>query len=95
MLVREKPAARLRRWEFTTHHVSIMAVVQQHINRFPGNSYKGFTTFEEAQSFLKVAGHITFHFHDGPADGPKSTSSPNAHYAVIVGQEAHMRRTYR
>ena len=80
---------------FTTHHVSIRAVVQRLVEGFARNSYKGFATFEEAKSYLKAAGHTTFHFHHGPADGPKPTSSSNAYYAVIIGREPHIPRTYR
>lgn len=92
---KKKPAASLRRWEFSTHRVSIRAVVQPLVEGSARNLYKGFATFKEAISYLKDAGHTTFHFHHGLADGPKPTSSSNAYYAVIIGREPHIQRAYR
>jgi hypothetical protein len=49
-------------------------LIQVRVNECPKNRYKGFTTFEEANSHLEDAGHTTFHFDQGLADGSKSRS---------------------
>lgn len=39
---------------------------------YDGNKYKGFNNFKHAVEWLAAAGHDTFHFCQGPADGDKS-----------------------
>lgn len=39
---------------------------------YPENKYMGFNTFSEARNWLSRTGHHTFHFCQGPSDGPKT-----------------------
>ncbi|KAL2200836.1 hypothetical protein P885DRAFT_73185 [Corynascus similis CBS 632.67] len=76
------------------------ASVHPYVDKCPGARYKGFTTFEEAKSYLYNDGHTTFHFHQHPADGPKSRSSLDpdsgqpAYYCVTRGREIGIQQTY-
>lgn len=44
------------------------------VNGVPGNEHKAFDNFKDAVAWLSSAGHDTFHFCEGPADGPEPKS---------------------
>ncbi|KAK2613357.1 hypothetical protein N8I77_000275 [Diaporthe amygdali] len=48
------------------------------VTGFPDNRHKGFETFSAALEWLSMNGHSTFHFWQGPMDGPKSKSSEDS-----------------
>lgn len=63
------------------------------------NKYKGFNNFKDAVEWLSDAGHDTFHFCQGPVDGPKTKINEHSGhpecYVVHNGRWAAIFESYR
>lgn len=94
MLVRKSRPPGFEDARLTSDHVYNRASVHACVNGWSGNRYKGFATFEEAKFYLEAAGHTTFHFDQGPGDGPKPRSSLEAYYSVARGRQTGIQQTY-
>lgn len=51
------------------HDASLM------VTGYVGNRHMGFNNFQDAMEWLSSIGHDTFHFCQGPADGPKTRTN--------------------
>ena len=82
------------------HIYNYREFVDQRVTKVSRARFKGFVTFEEARLYLENAGHTTFHFDHGPADGPKSSSPVDPDggkptiYVVTKGRGIGIQQSY-
>ncbi|TLD03429.1 uncharacterized protein PgNI_12294 [Pyricularia grisea] len=89
----------IKRGRFPPMITTCWFTAHSQVNGFPGNDYKGFSTFWDAKEYMQHGndGHATFHFHACPTDVTEAMAinEKGKHHAFISGNQSGVVPTYR